>query len=317
MSIQDRNAGNAGDQLKHALLLELITHLPTGPPWAYSETHAGAGSYATPNAALLFRRAWEASGRNTGGPGDAYAMALSCWWQERAPVADLPPTHADAVTVARMPYPGSAALGVMSGALHGAITLAEADPAVLARLERTLEIAGGPPPPPDPAGGPCAGSTARLLAGSFERHLSALLAPNPLILLVDPYFYQSAAPDGDGGRLGAQHIATLARELGARDAVMLIFTSHLPEEFLTLGTADGLRRGTWEALCADLAQYAPPQLRVFRAQGTPHAVVIAGWGRGSALVRNLPGQGDWRRSWLASPPIGLEILEVAAPGGRP
>lgn len=316
MSIQDRNAGNAGDQLKHALLLEMIARLPEGAHWAYSETHSGAGSYATPNAPLLFRGAWGVPERDAAGPGGAYARALCNWWRKRTPIADLAPAHADTAILARMPYPGSAVLAVSSDGVRGPISLAEADPAVRARLEQALDLALGVLPALDASRGAARARKPMILAGSFEEHLARLLAPDPLILLADPYYYQSEAPDSTGGRLSAQHLRAIVAGLRDRDAALIIFTSHMPAELLTLETADALCEGTWEALYEDLARHAPPQLRAFRIAGAPHAVVIAGWGCAAALVRSLPGQEAWRRSWLASPPIALEVLEVAGAGER-
>ena len=42
--IQDSNAGNGGDRLKHALLMEVLIRINLGE-WSYRETHAGAGLY--------------------------------------------------------------------------------------------------------------------------------------------------------------------------------------------------------------------------------------------------------------------------------
>jgi hypothetical protein len=305
MSLQDHNAGNAGDQLKHALLSELLIRLPRDESWGYAETHAGAGAYAAPHAGILMRGARKAV---AGEAGSTYAQLLELW--QRSPGA-----HAGQGVVR---YPGSPALAALSGKIRGEMVLAESDAESLGRLRDALDRGAG------------FGNLAlRLLEGSFEGHLGALTSASRLLILVDPYYYQSDADEGTGGRLGRLHLEQLVTALSGRDAVLMIFCANRPREQARAGPVDeaaGGRpagdpmrgsRGTWRSLGADLAGLDPPSLRLFRAAGTPHALLAAGWGQGRSLVARLPGAARWERSWLARPPLALRIVEeTPAAGGR-
>ena len=170
--IQDRNAGNAGDRLKHALLTEILARLPGAQAWAYGETHAGAGAYVTPNAGLFIRRAlevtaaWRAEGdaetawRGRDQEGYAYAHVLRLWWQHRPRIPDpargaSPGSVADsdsprAVDLetgadsawAAATYPGSPVLAVLGGSVRGELVLAEADlKAAVRRVVLLVDVA--------------------------------------------------------------------------------------------------------------------------------------------------------------------------------
>ena len=304
MSLQDKNAGNAGDQLKHALALELIARLPVcaaaagqSPTWSYAETHAGAGCYETPHMRSLLTAAGLAV--------DRYASALRMFseiWQQKAGPAL---------------YPGSALLAQLGDTRWDSIALAEADAFVLDRLasnltthrylaQRPNKRRGAaaeewrPPRVPQPR--------AQLLPGSFEDVLDRLLAPSRLFLQIDPYYYDSSAPDGEGGRLGRGHLRQVVEALSERDAVLLIFASRRPRgRDASVSPADSDE--TYSTLCTDLADLNPPVARCFRAAGTPHAVVVSGWGAGRAAVSDLPAADDWQTCWLVRPPISLSVVE--------
>ncbi len=325
MSMQDRNAGNLGDQLKHALLLEILVRLPAHESWAYVETHAGAGIYATPHAATLFRRAWEAAGARAprGGPPSApaelpagwpYAAALCRWWRELASQPGSSPGSLFESAAMDLQYPGSALLALLSGTLRGPVDLIDADPAVVRRLRAALDRLIAPRlPAGDGRLGP--GSRIRVHGGSFEEHVERLCAAGRLVVLVDPYYYLREAPDGRAGRLGLKHLRMIFQVLERRDAVALVFTSSPPSDALTIGEAGLLSGGTWRGLLADARALAPPALRCYRAADAPHAVLAAGWGAGAALVRELPGAAAWERSWLAQPPLRVKIAEEPSPMG--
>jgi hypothetical protein len=282
MSLQDHNAGNAGDQLKHALLAELLMQLPQDEPWAYAETHAGAGAYETPHAEILFDRAQEAAADEAGA---SYAHLLGLWQRQWGGCAGPGGVR----------YPGSPALAALSGRVRGEIVLAENDPESIVRLRDTLNRAAG------------FGNLAlQLLEGSFEAHLETLVSAVRLLILVDPYYYQSKAPDGAAGRLGRVHIEQLVAALCGRDAVLMIFCANPPRDRASEGARG---EGTWRSLGADLMRFQPSSMRLFRAAGTPHAVLVAGWAQGCPLVAGIPGADGWERSWMAHPPLALRILE--------
>jgi hypothetical protein len=341
MSRQDANAGNVGDQLKHALLIETIQRLPADPAWAYAETHAGAGAYESDQARILIAAARRAAAgraaarrvaansgvpgrgpdaRTTGHPvaGTGYAAALL------AREAGWPAEERDRW------YPGSVLLAVGGRAQWSSVRLAEADPAVMDRLATHMtiqalrnsrfssrgELAGQPR-----GSGLTAGlqPPVELYPGSFELHLDELMREGPLFLLVDPYYYQSAASQGEGGCLGLRHLDRIIQAVSGRDAVLMLFTSSAPGDGCPDSAEDPpiLMQQPWQALCADLTCMAGRSVRCFRAAGAAHAVCLAGWGRGAAVVDDLPGDQDWRASWLADPPLGLSIVEEAlAPSRR-
>jgi len=295
MSIQDRNAGNAGDLLKHALLLDLLDRLPVNPDqdWSYTETHAGAGLFSTPLAETIYVGAQIAE--SAGLEGQVYADALLRWRRDwlagnlgfsRESEEESDPRH--------VPYPGSPLLAWRSGSINGRFQLAEVEEASRERLNRAL------------------GGEVAIEASSFEDALDRLFAPDRLIALIDPFYYESQARDGEDGRLGRGHLVEITGRLSSKDAVLLIFSSNLPKNLRPDGAAGERERarGTWRSLRDDLRELSPPALRGFLATGTSHAVLAAGWGAGEALVDGLPDESDWSRSWLAAPPVGLNVTEV-------
>ena len=307
MSLQDKNAGNAGDQLKHALALELIARLPVcdgaGLPagrssaWSYAETHAGAGCYETPHLRLLLMAA--------GSAGDRYAGALRMFsdiWRQKTDPAR---------------YPGSALLAQLGDTRWESIALAEADASVMDRLASSLITHRYLAQRPDNRRGAasdewrpplCPQPLAELLPGSFEDVLDRLLAPARLFLQIDPYYYDSSAEDGEGGRLGRGHLSRVVETLRMRDAVLLVFASRRPRVKGASVPPPGSLE-TYPTLCADLAGLNPPAARCFRAAGTPHAVVVSGWGAGRAAVNDLPAAEYWQTGWLGRPPISLTVVE--------
>ncbi len=338
MSIQDRNAGNAGDLLKHTLLLEILSHLPFDlrVPWSYTETHAGAGMFETPLAADIFHLAEQVAAepqrdreRSTTfcHVGRAYADELINWrrdWlasdspdrrlndREAAGAAQYPGTveqsensdnagdtgyvgnSGNAGNSGAAPYPGSPLLAWRSGKIKGQFQLAEADTNTRRRLNRSLD------------------GRVEIKSGSFELNLDQLFAPGSLIALVDPYYYDSEAGDGSGGRLSRNHLTGICERLQNKDAVLLLFTSSLPGHLRSEGSRGEIekREGTWRRQREDLQGLAPPVLRSYLARGTAHAVLVAGWGEGESIVAGLPGAADWSDSWLATKPLQLDVNEV-------
>ena len=322
MSIQDRSAGNTGDQLKHALLLEVLDRIPADEVWGYVETHAGAGTYLTPHAPALFRGAWSETGGGAAGresmperlgppAGWCYARALSRWWREQSAVPGLAPEHMPDAIVMEVSYPGSAVLALRSEVMRGPVALIESDPTVVRRLRIALDRLFEPARRPERDGWPGPSSRVQAITGSFAEHIDRFKAASRMVVLADPYFYMRESLACHEGQLGLKHLRFICQALDSRDAVLLVFASSPPSGMLTLGEAGALSGGTWKALLSDLRAQAPPALRCFRAAETPHAVLAAGWGAGKAIVRGLPGVASWERSWLAAPPLSLRVVEEA------
>jgi len=319
MPMQDHNAGNLGDQLKHALLLEVLARLPRAAAWGYVETHAGAGVYATPHAEALFRGAWSEAGAAAPGQGPAraeldrpagwfYAEALCRWWREQANLPGLSPGHLLESAAMDLLYPGSAILALRSGALRGPVSLIDADPQVVRRLRTALDRVIAPHLPPGD-GWPGPSSHLQVYGGFFAEHLARLSSAQRLVALVDPYYYLREALDGREGRLGLKHLRMIFQALEQHDAVLLVFSSSPPSGMLTIGEAGLLSGGTWKSLLADARALAPPALRCYHAADAPHAVLAAGWGAGQAVIHALPAASSWERSWLARPPLRMKVAE--------
>ncbi len=313
MSIQDRNAGNSGDQLKHALLLEVLAGLPAGGVWSYVETHAGAGLYRTPHATALLRavRAWAAEqARDRGSApeapaGAAYARLLQRWWDSLASPNGPEPDCLLRGGTADVAYPGSPLVSILSGRPVGSMDLVEADPAACARLREALDrvATAGRSSRDDPA--LALRDRVRVHQASFMDRLELLRASGPVVVLADPYCYVPEARSCDDGRMGRRHLHALCEPLRGREAVLVLFTSNPPT-----GSAKGRPAGgTWSSLRDDLRALAPAALRCFRVSDAPHAVVVAGWGEGRRVVRALPGARLWARSWLARMEMPLQAVE--------
>jgi hypothetical protein len=296
MSLQDHNAGNAGDLVKHGLLVELLSMIAaneTSLPWSYSETHSGAGRFATGRASVL-ADALTAEGL-LGAPGNrladltcdpagAYGQLLADWWGIGETAGE---------------YPGSPVIASMAGRYLAKKTFVEADPEVFARLETAMASVA--------ARETDQGEMPVLRKGSFEIYLEELLAPDRLLLMIDPFYYHRDATDGLGGRVGLGHLTGICRRLAEKEAILLFFTSRFPRH---LRGDDGIA-GTWKQLDHDLAALAPPVCRCFQAVGTTHAVHVVGWGEaGATLVGQLPAAKDWETSWLARKPISLQLSEA-------
>ncbi|MBD3236571.1 MAG: hypothetical protein GF330_07695 [Candidatus Eisenbacteria bacterium] len=302
---QQRHAANAGDRLKHALLANVAQRLGAGRmPWSYAETHAGAGAYATPRATEL-RAALAAApplrAMRTD-PGATYARALRRWWRPAA-------AHRSGL------YPGSPPIALLVGRFSRA-QFCEAEPRSARRLERILAELRSDSPALDAV-------EMTVHAGSFVRRVDRLL---PLggarFLLADPYCYDPEASSAAGGRIGRRHLAALAAAGSrARDCLLAVFTSRRPGEDAARSPAErrasaerhapAERGAPTEQLLRDLRAAAPQaRVRGFRAAGTPHGVVLGGWGAGARRVAALPAEEEWTRSWLARPPVCLDVREV-------
>lgn len=297
-TLQERHAGNAGDQLKHALLAETWQRLRSEPcPWAYAETHAGAGRYASAHAERVRAALLETSSgtMSRADPAASYARSLRRWWS---------PHRSDRSGT----YPGSPVLALLS-ASFSSLVLCEVHSESASRLRRSLAEVG--------TGEPGEGRTPiRVHNASFEQRIDRLLPePGALFLLVDPYYYDPAASDGAGGRIGRCHLAAFAARLEHRDALLGVFASRPPRGVAAESAAlSGQQEASaGNTLQQDLRALAPTAaLRCFRAAGTPHAVVLAGWGRGADLVAALPAAPAWSRSWLARSVLALDVREEPA-----
>ena len=167
----DSKAGNPGDVVKHALLVELLARLPgiDGRSVAYFETHAGAALHPLSPTGEWREGIGALSARQSG---SGYARL----------VAAARPLGSDG----RPAYPGSALLAAWALAERGArarLTVCDLDLGVCARLDATLGSLGL--------------ETTVVASDGMDRLASALATPagRPDFVLVDPPSFDRALAD--------------------------------------------------------------------------------------------------------------------------
>lgn len=271
----DENAANFGDRLKHALLLEVLTRTVDWPAVHYAETHAGAGIYSADDQKKHhfiedLRQSVSEVQPTLGSPGHTYHSSLVKWWSE--------PSHRDK-------YPGSAvtALRWFRDNRQGndwQMRLCEADLGTCERLREALL---------EPR------SEAR--ASSFDANLDWLTEGENVVLLVDPFgivsvFDSSGSGKGiNDGRIDYSTLqAVLGKVAGKQRAVLSIWWS--------FGQAfKDHHQSNCDLLCKWAEEHGNARCRIFHDKRN-HANALIGIGDGAAIVKAIPSQSEWKKSWM-------------------
>lgn len=278
--LQDRNAGNGGDRLKHMLILNLLQHMEPTDEWSYRETHAGSGIYPiNAHSKLLFNEINTL--KETKAFSSLYWNSLKEWLNAGAPG-----------------YPGSVLLAARF--LHHKIKnpgefdirVTESDPIALSRLSLLSGDYG-----------------VKIRADSFDMQMDWLCYGSSLLFVVDPYFYDNNAKNTTKGRFGKVHLFELLNRLSQKKGgILLIFTAD---------PSDSPRR-TYEELKNDLDGYHEIQIvrhfllnekqienKNFRNY---YWISIIGFGTGVEIVKNIPIMQEWN-SLLKNMNILREICD--------
>ncbi len=270
-------AANTGDQLKHALLMEVLRRIPVPINLTYAETHAGAGIYHSvhqvfegglnhPPIQQLREKQQDANvDQRYFGTGGFYHHWLRKWWGESV-------NHAT--------YPGSA-VTVFSYLRENfrefQLRLTESDHKTCIFLRDALQT-----------------KHAIIRNEPFQENLGWLTEKEPLFLLVDPFVIVPFLESGEAlGRLNQGEIDFFTvRDIVHRCAVKewAVLAFWWPSKDYRDQTH------TLFQLCA--SEIPDAVVREF-GDGAHHRMTLMGIGRGAAIVEGLPGSPEWDRSWLA------------------
>lgn len=276
---QSRNAGNRGDRLKHAILLEILNSAIQKNICSYRESHAGAGYYDLNKHSMELFNFLSTDDKNSlHGVGQLYGQILKQWWIKN-------------VTT----YPGSIALA--SEILHGNsksldkidIRATEVDTKAFTRLlglksEFNIELRNE----------------------SFDKNFNWLCEGTSMVFLIDPFFYDLNATIQSGG-FGREQLINIFNNLSLKKAaVLIIFTSYIEKS----------HKRTYEDLKRDISNHLPPKslprhfVTTRKKNGeTYYWISVIGFGDdGVKIVKDLSS--DWNKSWLASKGMDTLIKEV-------
>lgn len=268
--LQDYNAGNGGDRLKHALIMEVLQHLKPMSEWSYRETHAGAGFYSmNAHSRILFKAVLNKDKMD--GAGSLYRKFLEDWWNAGAPG-----------------YPGSVLLAsrflntYLKDPSKIDIRVTEIEPAALSRLKVLSGDYG-----------------IKIRADIFDKQIDWLCQGSSLLFVVDPYFYDRYTTDTLNGRIGRVHLYDLFNRLSQKNgAILFIFTADPTDS----------PRKTYEELKYDIDNYNTiPIVKHFllvdkqlenEVVHNHYWISIVGFGTGIDIVNKIPGSNEWNSSWL-------------------
>lgn len=269
----DTKAANFGDRMKHALLAELLLRTHGWPQIAYSETHAGAGTYLVHDQAKVhhiteLRERVKEADRADHLPGSPYLKFLRNWWES--------PSHYDS-------YPGSALIATRWFERYRdtqwQVRLTEADVDNFKRLSDSL------------------GPRASLRANSFLPELDWLTELDSLIILVDPFgvvtnFDETQKCAGiDRGWIDHQVIRDLLNRLQSKNKAILSL-------WWGFGQALGVHH---RCTCDLLLKYARTTkgvtCRIFH-DNRNHANAVVGFNAAADIISTLPTRRQWKVTWL-------------------
>lgn len=269
----DTKAANFGDQMKHALLAELLLRSQGWPEIAYSETHAGAGTYFDHDQASVYhirelRERVKETDQADHLPGSPYLKFLRNWWES--------PSHYNS-------YPGSALITTRwlerYRDTRWQVRLTEADEGNFKRLSNSL------------------GPRATLRANSFLPELDWLTDLDSLIILVDPFGVvtdfdvKQGCVGIDRGWIDHQVIRDLLNRLQSKNKAILS---------LWWGYGQALRvhhRRTCDLLLKYSHVTQGVTCRIYH-DNRNHANAIIGFNAATDIVRALPTRRQWIATWL-------------------
>jgi hypothetical protein len=275
---QSKNAGNRGDRLKHAILLEILDSAIQNNICSYRESHAGAGYYDLNEHSMKLFNFLGTNEKNTlQGVGQLYGQTLKQWWIKNTK------TYPGSIALAsEILYRNSKSLDKID------IRATEVETKAFARLlglKSEFDI--------------------ELKNESFNKNLNWLCEGSSMVFLIDPFFYDVNATIQSGG-FGREQLIKIIENLSLKKgAVLIIFTSYLERS----------HKKTYEDLKRDISHHLPSKslsrhfITTRKKNGeTYYWISVIGFGDGVKIVKDL--RSDWNKSWLASKGIDTLIKEV-------
>lgn len=269
--MMNTKAANKGDQLKHALILEVLNKFDDLT--TYAETHAGAGYYSENEQKeqhIVKLREKVQSNPQTGLAGNMYLEMLTNWWDKKDQLQK---------------YPGSVLqaeifLSKQSNSCTTKLTEKDVDScerlySIHSQLDKTSEKF----------------PKQELRQGNFEQHLDWLCDDDPLFLVVDPYLIVGETKNSDD-HVDLYTLQKVVEKFNHKEkAVLMLWT--------TYNSGARIHRDTHEKFLKNNGSH-------FRAFGkttdvgknTSYHVYVIGFGEGCSVVDDLPGNEQWSESWL-------------------
>jgi len=271
---QNSNAANCGDQLKHALLAELLMRCIDWPSLTYAETHAGAGIYSAAaqvpprdHIVQLQAKLQSSDETATAGAGSAYAKLLSDWWDQSRQSLDYPGSVMQAATLLR---------SGRTDRVAAEIRVTEAEKDTHHRLQTATEVMGFQP-----------------RHGDFQDSIDWLTEKESLVLLIDPFTYGEDPACVNQGRIDVGTLLRLLEPCGQKQRCVVAFWCATHCE-----VTRQLRHETDEHIREFVLRAGGVQ-RVFSAGDTGQfQMKIIGLGEGMNIVRAIPEAAAWCESWL-------------------
>ena len=290
----DEKAANAGDRMKHALSLEVLSRTNAWNSITYAETHAGAGVYLEDKQGKpphihelrdivlwqLMRNNEDAKIRSDNGTraGAAFLNLLKEWWFDAA-------NHGQ--------YPGSAKQATIYLSKSRAdqsfeIRLTEKDEKAFKRLNKAVS-----------------GVEEEPRNRSFYKERDWLTEPDNLFLVVDPFrcvesFDLSDQTDINKGDIDHGVVRELIELCETKQAAVIHFwwskrsqPGGSDMDKLVTASHKAARR-----LCSDWKGDNPSRaVREFQDKHN-HASLLLGIGDGARVVEDIPGKDEWQACWL-------------------
>jgi hypothetical protein len=268
MPNMDENAANSGDRLKHTLLLEVLSRCVNWNSLAYSETHAGAGTFnvgkQTQNGKQYIHDLEAAISHlahtsELVGSGGSYISLLKSWWSD--------PTHKGV-------YPGSviqAALFLKRCAKAADFYVTEACNDNFQRLEAATNSFGIKPE-----------------NKPFQKQtiLDWLCSGENIVMLIDPWGIIGKVSDPSkrdvilsNGKVDLDTLDDILTRLKAKqNAVIMLWTS--------FGQANRIHKSAVDEYLRNWSQMNDRTLRIFHDRKN-HYVYLTGGGDGDRVVADV------------------------------
>jgi len=269
---QDSNAANEGDQLKHALLAEVLLRCLNWPSLTYAETHAGAGIYVATSQSAdkshIYKLKMLVNGLETpdeATAGGGYARLLKQWWSDAG--------NADK-------YPGSVLQAAITlnrrgnGIEPAQLRVTEAVEETHARLAKAVEPFGVNPK-----------------RGGFQNEIDWLTEKDGLVLLIDPFTYTEDKKALNKGHIDLKTLKMVLKECWKKASCVVGFWCAMGRD----KTAKQ-KQSLFTSTLKKLAEEKKTAFRLF-AFGK-YSIAWIGIGQGAEVVSDIPTASGWEHSWL-------------------
>lgn len=269
---QDSNAANEGDQLKHALLAEVLVRCLDWPSLTYAETHAGAGVYDSAFQPVgkdyiqrLKKTVESEPLPHENDAGRGYLLLLKNWWSN--------PENPNW-------YPGSVLQAAITmkrrrdGTEPVEFRVTEAIQATHSKLVKKVDSYG-----------------VNTKLSGFQDEIKWLTENDSLVILIDPYTYTNEKSALNKGHIDLETLTMVLKECWTKSTCVVGFWCAMGRD----KTAKQ-KQTHFTSMVKSLASRNGAIFRLF-AFGK-YSIAWIGIGQGASVVRSMPSSSSWKQSWL-------------------